>query len=85
VARLGGDEFAVILTGTTAAEAAATAARIVAALGEPAGIEGHRLTVRASVGVATAPGARAGTLLRAADAAMYGAKRSGKGTMAVAG
>ncbi|MFI7547332.1 diguanylate cyclase domain-containing protein [Actinoplanes sp. NPDC049599] len=84
VARLGGDEFAVILTGTTPAEAAATAARIVAALTEPATVEGHVLVVRASVGVATGPGERARTLLRAADAAMYEAKRSGKGTMAVA-
>jgi diguanylate cyclase (GGDEF)-like protein/PAS domain S-box-containing protein len=85
VARLGGDEFAVILTGTTPAEAAATAQRIVAALTEPATIEGHVLVVRASVGVATGPGTQARTLLRAADAAMYDAKRSGKGTMAVAG
>jgi diguanylate cyclase (GGDEF)-like protein len=85
VARLGGDEFAVILTGTTAAEAAATAERIVAALTEPATVEGHTLIVRASVGVATGPGTAARTLLRAADAAMYEAKRSGKGTMAVAG
>ncbi|MFB9358182.1 diguanylate cyclase domain-containing protein [Actinoplanes nipponensis] len=85
VARLGGDEFAVILTGTTPAEAAATAARIVAALSEPVTVEGHVLVVRASVGVATGPSERAGTLLRAADAAMYDAKRSGKGTMAVAG
>jgi diguanylate cyclase (GGDEF)-like protein/PAS domain S-box-containing protein len=85
VARLGGDEFAVILTGTTPAEAAATAERIVAALTEPVTVEGHVLVVRASVGVATGPGAQARTLLRAADAAMYDAKRSGKGTMAVAG
>ena len=85
VARLGGDEFAVILTGTTAAEAAATAERIVAALTVPAAVEGHTLIVRASVGVATGPGTAARTLLRAADAAMYEAKRSGKGTMAVAG
>jgi diguanylate cyclase (GGDEF)-like protein/PAS domain S-box-containing protein len=84
VARLGGDEFAVILTGTTPAEAAATAERIVAALTEPVTIEGHVLVVRASVGVATGPGTRARTLLRSADAAMYEAKRSGKGTMAVA-
>ncbi len=84
VARLGGDEFAVILTGTTPAEAAATAERIVAALTEPVTGVGHVLVVRASGGVAPGPGGPARTRRRAADAAMYEAKRSGKGTMAVA-
>ncbi|AGZ42649.1 diguanylate cyclase domain-containing protein [Actinoplanes friuliensis] len=85
VARLGGDEFAVILRGTTAGEASATAGRIVAALMEPATIEGNTLAVKASVGVATGPARTAQLLLRAADTAMYDAKRSGKGTLAIAG
>ena len=43
------------------------------------GLEGHDLTVRASVGVAVAaPGMSTASLLRDADAAMYEAKRAGK-------
>ena len=61
------------------------AERILAVLAEPATIEGHVLTVRASVGVAAGPARDAGRLLRAADVAMYEAKQRGKGTVAVAG
>ena len=55
VARLGGDEFAVLLPAATAAEADAAAVRLLHALRAPVELEGVRLEVRASVGVAVAP------------------------------
>ncbi|MFC5382718.1 EAL domain-containing protein [Aquipuribacter nitratireducens] len=79
VARLGGDEFAVLLPGTTG-EALLRRARSVAALLDPPVDLGHiSLEVSTSVGAAHAP-AHAGDpsgLLRAADVAMYRAKRRG--------
>jgi diguanylate cyclase (GGDEF)-like protein/PAS domain S-box-containing protein len=85
VARLGGDEFAVLLSPASRADATAVAERILAVLAEPATVEGHRLAVRASIGVATGPARQSAGLLRAADVAMYEAKQRGKGTVAVAG
>jgi len=80
VARLGGDEFAVWIPGAGDARAAQeAAAHVLASLTAPIDIEGYRLEVGASVGVAIAP-AHAGTssgLLRCADVAMYAAKRTG--------
>ena len=77
-ARLGGDEFAVLLRGTTRAEAEDLAARLAAALREPVAVEGTSVRVGASVGVAAlADHAQDVTgLLRAADTAMYAAKRA---------
>ena len=81
VARLGGDEFAVLLPATTAAEADAAALRLLGALRAPVELEGVRLEVRASVGVAVAPehGADLDELLQHADVAMYLAKGAGGG------
>ena len=75
VARLGGDEFAVVaedLAGPR--DAKAIAERIGAALVEPAYFDGHRLTIRCSIGTAMHD-ADPEELVRAADAAMYRAKR----------
>jgi diguanylate cyclase (GGDEF)-like protein/PAS domain S-box-containing protein len=81
VARLGGDEFAVLLEPFTGrAEAKAMARRIITALGVPVFVGTDEARVAASVGVALAtPDDSADTLLSAADAAMYRAKRSGAG------
>ncbi|MEV4351810.1 GGDEF domain-containing protein [Actinoplanes sp. NPDC049596] len=80
-ARLGGDEFAVLLPDCTAAEAEATANRILDALTIPAEIDGVAVTAAASIGVAGAtPASGVTSLLREADLAMYAAKRQGKGT-----
>jgi GGDEF domain-containing protein len=46
------------------------------------GIHGHQLTVRASIGIAAECGCDPDALLRSADAAMYEAKRTGKGRYA---
>ncbi|MFG1657968.1 putative bifunctional diguanylate cyclase/phosphodiesterase [Micromonospora chersina] len=80
VARLGGDEFAVLLRGLPApAIAAHRAEALLAALHEPLDLDGMRISVEASGGIAVAP-ASGGMpeLLRRADVAMYQAKRAGQ-------
>ena len=82
VARLGGDEFA-IWVGDLAdtAQAQALAARAHSVLTSPVELEGYRLELGASIGVAMAPAhaTNASGLLRCADVAMYAAKREGTG------
>ncbi|MGH2599833.1 MAG: putative bifunctional diguanylate cyclase/phosphodiesterase [Dehalococcoidia bacterium] len=79
VARLGGDEFAVLFVGLPAPALASHRARkVLAALDPPLEVEGVRLQIEASGGVATAPTEGGITeLLRRADVAMYQAKRAG--------
>jgi diguanylate cyclase (GGDEF)-like protein/PAS domain S-box-containing protein len=82
VARLGGDEFAVLLEKLgDPSEASVIAERIKQALDEPFELDGRRVGLTASIGIAlSAPGgSSAEHLLRAADAAMYRAKASGLG------
>ena len=79
VARLGGDEFAVLLPHVESAEdVAAAATTICTALQSPFVLDGHSLTVAASVGAALYPehGSDADDLLLCADTAMYAAKTS---------
>ncbi len=80
-ARLGGDEF-VILQRENPGRARATAFgnAIVEALSAPYVFEGQTFEMGASVGIAFSPddGTEADTLMRAADAALYRAKTSGK-------
>jgi predicted signal transduction protein with EAL and GGDEF domain len=82
-ARLGGDEFAVLLPSVPDERAAlAVAERMADALGTDVEVEGRRLAVRASVGVALDDGAGSvDDLLRNADIAMYGAKEQGGGAV----
>ncbi|GGM00722.1 MULTISPECIES: putative bifunctional diguanylate cyclase/phosphodiesterase [Micromonospora] len=80
VSRLGGDEFAVLLRGLPApAVAAHRAEGLLSALNEPFDLDGMRISVEASGGIAV-PGAAGGMpeLLRRADVAMYQAKRTGQ-------
>gem|GEM_PF-3449988 len=81
VARLGGDEFTAILPGIATAEIAAkVAAKMLSALADPFCLDEREVRVSGSIGVALAPmhGTEPGTLLAAADGAMYEAKRAGK-------
>jgi diguanylate cyclase (GGDEF)-like protein len=76
-ARLGGDEFAVLLEGPGGREAVAAAARrVLHELSAPILINGLKLTVGASIGVALCPqdGRTAADLLQRGDAAMLRAK-----------
>ncbi len=83
VARLGGDEFAILLDRSGGDDALrGLASRIVAAVGEPVHIDGHRVQVGASIGVTRFPRDHADPdiLLRQADLAMYRAKAAGRNT-----
>jgi diguanylate cyclase (GGDEF)-like protein/PAS domain S-box-containing protein len=81
VARLGGDEFA-ILQYPPAAGAVEVADRCIQALCEPFDIEGRRIAISVSIGIALASenGFDPDELMSAADAALYKAKASGRGT-----
>jgi diguanylate cyclase len=80
VSRLGGDEFAVLFVGLAAPALAVPRARaVLGALDQPIEVDGMRIGVEASAGVALAQG-QGGMqeLLRRADVAMYQAKREGQ-------
>ncbi len=80
MARLGGDEFVLVVEGLGEREdAAVIAEKLVAAMAPPFVIAGIRLQVSTSIGVAHfEPGMSADTLVKAADQAMYEAKRAGR-------
>ena len=82
VARLGGDEFALVIeTSDAATEVDLAAARVLDALRIPYEVEGHLLSVNASIGIAVAlETTTRDTLFRYADIALYEAKRGGGGT-----
>lgn len=86
VARMGGDEFTIVLDGPIDIAGARRVARaVIAELESPIVVGGEVLVLSTSVGVALSwRGARAEYLVRAADRAMYEAKRAGKGRFAVA-
>jgi diguanylate cyclase (GGDEF)-like protein len=80
VARIGGDEFLVLLTGPASeADVLCVANKILQAVNEPIAYREQEIIPRGSIGGAFVE--RAGTLaedvVRAADAAMYEAKRAG--------
>ncbi len=80
-ARLGGDEFVVVMTDLAQPEdAGVLAGKLLTLLAEPVDVGGRRVTVSASIGVAVFPqdGGDRGTLMMAADSAMYAAKAHGR-------
>ncbi len=84
VARLGGDEFAVLQADTESADVASELAqRLLTVVSEPYEIDGHTVTVGASIGIALAPndGNDPDRLLKQADMALYRAKGDGKGAL----
>src|ERR1051326_7714384 len=83
VARLGGDEFAIIQDSIRDDEQATDLAkRIAAVIGAPFQVEGHDVTLSASIGIAMAPrdGSDPDTLLKFADMALCAAKTDGRRT-----
>ncbi|HEY5972546.1 MAG TPA: diguanylate cyclase [Pseudoxanthomonas sp.] len=82
VARLGGDEFVVLIEDLSSPRTAeAIAGKLIAAMGEGIAVEEATLHVTTSIGIAfsTHP-AVTKTLIAAADAALYAAKKSGRNT-----
>jgi diguanylate cyclase (GGDEF)-like protein len=87
VARLGGDEFVVLLEGGQAREhATAAAEKILVAFSHPFDLEGNRVHIQPSIGVAIYPehGGEEHHLLGHADEAMYVSKKSGGNQVRVA-
>jgi diguanylate cyclase (GGDEF)-like protein len=81
VARLGGDEFVIIQPLQDGGEAPVTLAQsIITALEQTFEINGHRINIGASVGIALAPdhGRSGDMLLKRADMALYSAKAHGR-------
>jgi diguanylate cyclase (GGDEF)-like protein len=85
VARLGGDEFAVLLAdGEGGTDTAVVANRILEAIRRPTFLEGQPIRVGMSIGIAQPPtdGTSTDEILKAADVALYKAKRNGRGSYA---
>jgi diguanylate cyclase (GGDEF)-like protein/PAS domain S-box-containing protein len=87
VCRFGGDEFTILLDIARAADVEAVAQKVLAAVAEPCVVEGQRLYVTGSLGVALYPenGDDPEALLRNADAAMYLAKDLGRNNYQLCG
>jgi diguanylate cyclase (GGDEF)-like protein/PAS domain S-box-containing protein len=81
VARLGGDEFLITLTQVRdLTDVAVAAERLMDAMAAAFVVQGHSLNVSCSIGVSIFPehGTDCETLIKNADAAMYGAKDRGR-------
>jgi diguanylate cyclase (GGDEF)-like protein len=84
LARIGGDEFVVVLQAAEVSAAAeALGERLVAAFKRDFVIDGHRIQVGLSIGVAVFPqdGDNVTTLIANADAALYQAKTEVRGSV----
>jgi len=81
LARLGGDEFAYLIEGADESAAKAFCDRLLRAARNPVEVDGQRLDVSVSLGVALYPrdGVSAAALLRRADVAMRAAKKQQSG------
>jgi diguanylate cyclase (GGDEF)-like protein len=82
VGRLGGDEFQAVLPGTVDIGLLESLARtLIEQVSRPYVIEGHKVTIGASAGIAIGDPGRTGAdaLVRNADLALYAAKAAGRG------
>jgi diguanylate cyclase (GGDEF)-like protein/PAS domain S-box-containing protein len=81
VARMGGDEFVILLSTISGhGDPKLVAEKLMRVVSAPIDVEGHRVDVTASVGIALFPqhGRQPDELLRHADSALYQAKASGR-------
>jgi len=81
VARLGGDEFVIALYDLSHADdVGKLVSKVVTAVSQPYSINGHAVSITASVGVGIYPlhGEAAESLMKSADLALYEAKHAGK-------
>jgi diguanylate cyclase len=79
-ARLGGDEFLVVVPDvSTRADIKTVADRLLQAVSKPQTMEGRRVVLKCSIGIAVYPenGQTSGALMANVDAALYQAKTSG--------
>ncbi len=82
VYRMGGDEFAIVLLQVTANEVASVADRIIGSVSQPYDLGGAEpVAISVTIGAALAPrdGDTPESLLWCGDAALYIAKKAGKG------
>ena len=85
IGRLGGDEFQAVLPGTVDIGLLESLARtLIEQVSRPYMIEGHKVTIGASVGIAIGDPGRtsADALVRNADLALYAAKAAGAASIA---
>ena len=83
IGRLGGDEFKAVFPGMDEqGPLAELAKRLISQVSMPYLIEGHNISIGASVGIAIASptGSGSDSLVRDADLALYAAKADGRGT-----
>jgi diguanylate cyclase (GGDEF)-like protein len=83
IARLGGDEFAILqMSSPQPTSSISLAEKIIEIASQSHSLEGHDVTVGASVGIAVAHPGEMNTesFLKCADLAMYSAKSDGRGT-----
>jgi diguanylate cyclase (GGDEF)-like protein len=83
IARLGGDEFAILqISSPQPTSSISLAEKIIEVVDHPHNIDGHDVTVGASVGIAVGRPGEMNTdnFLKSADLAMYAAKSEGRGT-----
>jgi diguanylate cyclase (GGDEF)-like protein len=82
VGRQGGDEFLYLMQEIKdEADAENAAAKIIENIAQPFEVDGHKLTVKPSIGIAIYPlhGNSANVLVKNADSAMYKGKQTDKG------
>jgi diguanylate cyclase (GGDEF)-like protein len=88
VARLGGDEFAILqASATTEDEVRHLAQRVLETATEPIEVDGQRIEIGTTIGIALAPrdGADHDELIAKADQALYQGKKNGRHCYCFAG